>query len=92
MRIGSFLLGFGIGIGLGVILAPARGEETRHSVAQKARDLIEMPQRKIQQKVEQAAESAKETAGDVGERVGRQAAEAAVDAVEKNVLGKNRPA
>lgn len=79
-------------MGLGVMLAPARGEETRHSVAQKARDLIEMPQRKIQEKVNQAAESAKETAGDVGEKVGRQAAEAAVEAVRKDVLGKDKPA
>ncbi len=92
MKLTQFLLGFGIGMGLGVMLAPARGEETRHSVAQKARELIEMPQRKIQEKLNQAAESAKETAGDVGEKVGRQAAEAAVEAVRKDVLGKNKPA
>ena len=92
MKLTQFLLGFGIGMGLGVMLAPARGEETRHSVAQKAREMIEMPQRKIREKVNQAAESAKETAGDVGEKVGRQAAEAAVEAVRKDVLGKDKPA
>jgi gas vesicle protein len=87
-----FLLGFGIGVGLGMLLAPVSGEEARHSVAEKTRDLIEIPQRKVQEKVNQAAETAKEKAGDIGGKVGREAAEAAVQAVREDVLGKDRSA
>lgn len=75
-----------------MLLAPVSGEEARHSVTEKARDLIEMPQRKIQEKIQQAAETAKEKAGDIGGRVGREAAQAAVEAVRQDVVGKDRPA
>lgn len=92
MRLSRFLLGFGIGMALGVLLAPAPGEETRRSIARKALEISELPQRKVQEKVNQAAETAKEMAGDVGEKVGRQAAEAAVEAVRKDVLGKEKSA
>jgi gas vesicle protein len=75
-----------------MLLAPVSGEEARQSVAEKARDLVEMPQRKIQEKVEQAAETAKQKAGDLGGKIGREAAQAAVEAVRQDVVGKDRPA
>ena len=87
-----FLLGFGIGLGVGLLLAPVSGEEVRQSVAEKARDLVEMPQRKIHEKVEQAAETAKQKAGDLGGKIGREAAQAAVEAVRQDVVAKDRPA
>ncbi len=87
-----FLLGFGIGVGVGMLLAPVSGEEARHTVADKARDLIEMPRRKVQEKMEQAAETAEQKAGAIGSKVGREAAQAAVAAVRQNVVGKDRPA
>ncbi len=75
-----------------MLLAPVSGEEARHTVADKARDLIEMPRRKVQEKMEQAAETAEQKAGDIGSKVGREAAQAAVEAVRQNVVGKDRPA
>lgn len=83
-----FLLGFAIGFGFGLVMAPASGAETRHNIVQRVRDLAEIPR----QKVEEAAESAKERAGELGSRVGREAAEAAVDAVETDVLGRGQTA
>ena len=83
-----FLLGFAIGIGLGMLVAPASGVETREKLAQRIRDLAEIPM----QKAEEAAEAAKERAGEIGSHVGRQAAEAAVDAFEKDILGQSKTA
>jgi hypothetical protein len=83
-----FLLGFAVGFGLGLLIAPASGAETRDNIAHRMRDLAEIPR----QKAEAAAEAAKKRAGELGSRVGREAAEAAVDAVEKDVLGKDQPA
>lgn len=77
---------------VGMLLAPAPGEQTRRSVARKARDLVEMPQRKIEEGIEQAAEATKEKAADLGGKIGREAAETAVETVREGVLGKNRPA
>ena len=83
-----FLLGFAIGFGIGLLIAPASGAETRDAIAQRAREIAEIPR----QKAEEAAEAAKQRAGELGSRVGREAAQAAVDAVEEDVLGKNRTA
>ncbi len=81
----NFALGIGAGIGLGLLMAPSTGRETRHAVAEQARKLVHMPQRRLEKKIQEAAESAKEKAGDVGAKIGRNAAEAAVDAVTGNV-------
>jgi len=83
-----FLLGFALGFGISLLFAPASGAETRRNIAQRAQQLMDLPR----QKAEEAAEAAEEKAGEVGSRVGRQAAESAVQAVEENVLGKNRTA
>lgn len=37
----SFLVGLGIGLGLGVLFAPMSGEETRNNIAQRAGDLAD---------------------------------------------------
>jgi gas vesicle protein len=37
----SFLVGLGIGLGLGVLFAPMSGEETRNNIAQRASDLAD---------------------------------------------------
>ncbi len=84
----NFVLGFATGLVLSLIFAPARGEETRLVVAEKGRDLMQLPRRKA----EEAAEAAKEKAGDIGANVGRRAAESAVEAVEKDLLGHNQTA
>jgi gas vesicle protein len=84
----KFLLGFGIGIGLALLFAPAAGKETRDQLAGKMRNLARMPERKL----DEAAEVAKEKAGELGSRVGREAAEAAVESIREDVLGKNKSA
>ncbi len=37
----SFLVGLGIGVGLGVLFAPTSGEQTRDNLAQRAGDLAD---------------------------------------------------
>jgi gas vesicle protein len=84
----KFLLGLGIGVVLGVLCAPASGEETRQQLVNRARDLSELPQRKAAE----MAEDAKQKAGDLGARIGRQAAEAAVETATGKVSGKDKTA
>jgi gas vesicle protein len=79
-----FLLGFTIGIAIGLLAAPAPGNEMRRRLWQGLSELGRLPERKA----EAFAESAKEKAGELGSRIGRQAAEAAVEAVRNDVLGK----
>ncbi len=81
-----FLLGFGIGVVLGIIFAPAPGEETRAQFADKLKNLAHAPQRKVQQTMEEVAAQAEAKAGDIGSKVGREVAEAAVKAVRSEVL------
>jgi len=81
----KFLLGLGIGFGLAVLFAPASGQETRHRLTERARELAE-------RKAQQAAESIKERAGEMGERIGREAAETAVQKITDEVLGKDKTA
>jgi len=76
----KFLLGLGIGIFAGLVLAPAPGEQTRSRLARSAREAArvweEKLDRKVNQAVEQVSETAREKAGEIGAAVGRQAAEA----------------
>ena len=83
-----FLLGFAVGFGVSLLFAPASGEETRRSLVQGAQEFMDL----ARQKAEQAAETAKRKAGELGSQVGRHAAESAVQAMEDNVLGKNKSA
>ena len=80
-----FLLGFGIGVVLGMVFAPAAGQETRRKLRERAAELAQLPQ----EKVAHAANVAKEKAGELGARIGRQAAEAAVETVKDQVIGQN---
>jgi gas vesicle protein len=78
-----FLIGFGVGIALGMIFAPAKGSETRDRLRDKAQELADLPRKKAVQ----MADVSKEKAGELGERIGRQTAEAAVEAVKQNMVG-----
>jgi gas vesicle protein len=79
----KFLLGLSIGIGLGLIFAPAEGSETRRRLAEAAGELSDLPR----QKALELADIGQEKAGQIGADVGRKAAEAAVKAVKEEVLG-----
>jgi gas vesicle protein len=78
-----FLIGFGVGIALGMIFAPAKGSETRDRLRDKAQELADLPRKKAVQ----MADVSKEKAGELGEGIGRQTPEAAVEAVKQNILG-----
>jgi gas vesicle protein len=45
----SFLVGLGIGIGLGVLFAPMSGEETRSNIRERATDLADNARETIEQ-------------------------------------------
>jgi gas vesicle protein len=80
----KFLFGLAIGVALGLLYAPAPGEETRRRLAEKARELPELPQ----QKAREIAASVKAKAGDLGAKLGRQAAEAAVEKATPNAVSQ----
>lgn len=45
----SFLFGLGIGVGLGVLFAPGRGEDTRRDIGERLNSVAEDAQRKAQE-------------------------------------------
>lgn len=81
----KFLLGLFTGVVLGMMYAPAPGQETREELAQKAREWSDLPA-----KAEQLAEASKQKAGEIGARVGREAAEKAVQAAADKIMGKKK--
>lgn len=83
----KFLIGLAIGAWIGLLCAPARGEETRNRLARQAADLASRSQRGFEAKAHEVAERSREKAGEIGSEVGRRAAEAAVQAVSDELLG-----
>jgi gas vesicle protein len=81
----KFLIGFSIGIVLGLIYAPAPGSETREELKNKAKDLAKVPR----EQAAHLARAGREKAGDIGARIGRNAAEAAVQAMEERITGES---
>ena len=75
----KFLLGFGVGVALGTIFAPAKGRETRTRLREKVEELSELLGRK---KAAQTADASKDKAAEVGQKIGRQTAESTVEAVK----------
>jgi gas vesicle protein len=45
----SFLFGLGVGVGLGVLFAPGRGEDTRRDLSERLNSVAEDAQRKAQE-------------------------------------------
>jgi len=45
----SFLVGLGIGIGLGVLFAPLSGEQTRDNIKDRANDLADSARERLEQ-------------------------------------------
>jgi len=76
----KFLLGLGLGVAVGILIAPASGEETRRQLADKAEELAEMPRMKVQE----ALQKGREKAGEVGQ----EAAQKAFDEAAKRVVGQ----
>jgi len=77
----KFILGVLIGTAVGLIFAPAPGEETREQLYERAREYADIPQQKAADLIEQN----KDKIGDIGARVAREAAEAAVESVTQEL-------
>lgn len=69
----KFIAGLVCGAGVGLLIAPASGEDTRRRLAQAARNPEELAR--------EAVANIREKAGDMGADLGRQAAQKAVDQV-----------
>jgi gas vesicle protein len=74
----KFLIGIGCGVGLGLLIAPASGEETREQLL----ELAQRPGDAVREKVQEV----RENIGEMGANLGRQAAEKAVDKVLPDTL------
>ncbi len=74
----KFVIGLGCGIGLGLLIAPASGEETREQLL----ELASRPGDVARQKVRQV----REDIAQMGASLGRQVAEKAVDKVIPDTL------
>lgn len=62
----SFLVGLGVGIGLGVLFAPMSGEDTRVNLSERANDLANSARESYEQgrdRVQRGVEQVKTTAG-----------------------------
>ena len=81
-----FIFGLGIGVGLGMIFAPASGEETRNMIAENLGEIATAPR----QKLDEALGNVQEQAGEIGKRFGENLAESAVGAVRPNLGNKQR--
>lgn len=84
----KFFIGFGIGVALGMLYAPAPGSESRAWLARRTQALSDLPE----QKAAEWAEEGKEKAGELGARLGREAAEAATQAVADELRERTRTA
>lgn len=78
----KFLAGIGTGIGIGLMIAPAAGQDTRRRLLETAKD----PTGAVRDQVQQV----RQKAGDMGANIGRQAAQQAVDKVTPEKLSQRR--
>lgn len=75
----KFLSGISLGFGIGLLIAPARGTETRRKLAEEARHIATAPQRKMNEVLDAVPDKAAELASDAA----RKAAQQAVDNVRE---------
>jgi gas vesicle protein len=55
----SLLVGLAVGVGLGFLFAPARGENTRHELGERLNDMARNDQRKAPQAAQRVGEAMK---------------------------------
>lgn len=78
----NFLIGLGIGVGLGMLLAPMSGEETRNNLRERANDLADQAREAVNQGrerlnrgFEQVKGNVQSMASDLGSKFGAAANE-----------------
>ena len=76
----KFLIGIGCGIGLGLLVAPASGVQTRKQLLQMAKDPVQAARNKVQDVREDIAE--------MGAELGRETAEKMADKVIPEALNE----
>lgn len=77
----KFIAGVGCGVAIGLLIAPASGEETREQLRELAQEPVEAARRKVQ--------DVRQSAGEMGANLGRQAAEKIVDKATPETLSKS---
>lgn len=84
-----FILGLSMGVVVGLLYAPARGEQTRRKLWERIEDAGMSPR----QAALRMTDEAEKKAGDLGERIGRRVGEATVEAIREEIdEGKRRTA
>ncbi len=82
-----FILGLSIGVVVGLLFAPDRGEQTRRKLWERAEEAGLTPR----EAALRVTEDAEKKAGDLGERIGRRVGEATVEAIREEISeGKKR--
>ena len=83
----KFLIGIGCGVGLGLLIAPARGEETREQLM----ELASRPGDVARQKVQEVRENIAEMGADLGRQVAQKAVDKVVPEGLNQQAGVNQP-
>lgn len=78
----KFVTGMLCGVGIGLLIAPAPGEQTRRQLQRVIRE--------PQEAAREAVSNIRERAGDMGANMGRQAAQEAVDKVTPEKLSPSQ--
>ncbi len=76
-----FILGLSMGVVVGLLYAPARGEQTRRKLWERIEDAGMSPR----QAALRMTDEAEKKAGDLGERIGRRVGEATVEAIREEI-------
>jgi gas vesicle protein len=84
----KFLLGLLLGGAVGLLIAPAEGEETRRRLYEKAEEYAQVPQEKAADLIDRN----KEKLGDLGARVAREAVQSAVESTAQELRKSDRTA
>ncbi len=85
----KFLLGLGLGVAAGLLIAPRPGVETRRELLDRAEELKEMPRQKMAEVIELGRQRAGEAAREATQNAYDQAAEKVVG---KDIVDRSRQA
>jgi gas vesicle protein len=85
MQMKSFLVGLGIGVGLGVLFAPMSGEETRNNLTKRAGDLADSARDLVDQGKERVRTTVSAIRGQAERFVGGQHEPTGTEGVRNNL-------
>jgi gas vesicle protein len=82
----KFIIGLSIGVVIGMVYAPASGEETRRKLRERIEDAGISPR----QAALRMTDEAEKKAGNLGERIGRRVGEATLEAIRDEISEGNK--